>query len=265
MLNLSENPLTPRMKNFLKSENLKGFNKTQYQDDIEGKIDPSLRYLFHILKKPYNLREEKIYDKLNAQTLSRIFQNLLIDTQERSDYRHKKYDFRTVELTRLMFHISTEYLMQAQIFNNSKFLDEEIEKVAERFFILSRSVFEKEKYSGKVSEKKEKDIQEKFKELENHEYYILSNERNELIKKKESSKSCNKQLELKKQINEITKKRQKAEKDLRNEKEELYKELEDQYLHLQGYFCNRNKLSEFEHKETPHIFTQNEDENSYYF
>jgi len=253
------------MEKFLKSEDLKGFNKTQYQNDIEGKIDPSLRYLFHILNKPYNLREGDLYDKLNAQTLSKIFQNLLTDTQERSDHRHKKYDFRTVELARLMFHISTEYLMQAQIFDNSKFLDEEIEKVAERFFILSRSVFEKEKYSKKVSEEQEKRIKTELKELEHHEYHRLSNERNELIRKKDSSKNHNKEVELKKQINEINIKQKKAEKDLRNEKEKLYKELENQYLHLQGYFCSRKRLSEFEYKETPHIFTQNKDENTFYF
>lgn len=254
------------MKKFLKSGDLKGFNKGQYQKDIEKKLDPSLRYMFHILNHPYNLRKEELYDRLNAQTLSKIFQNLLTNFEQKSEHRHEKYDFRTVELARLMFQVSAEYLSKAKMFEDSKFLPDEIERVAERFFQLSKSIFENEKYLGEISKEKEIELQEKLEQLKQHEYYKLSEKRNKLIQELEEkhSKYRKPQPKIKKQIDTITKQRNKAEIDLKKKKQLIHNELKKQCAHLEAYFCGRKPLKEFKYVDTPHIFTRDTEGNPFY-
>lgn len=263
-MNLSVNPLKERSRAFLESENSLGFNKSQYQGDISGHIDKSLRYLFHILRHPYNLKKEDLYDKLNAQTLSRILQYLLQDTKEKSELRHEKYDFRTVELARLLFYISTDYLMKINLFEKDEYMQEDIKRVADRFYILSRSIFEKEQFLGQISEGKEHEINSKLKNLDQHEYHKLSKERSSLIKERETADD-EEYKKLGKKIKQISEKRKKAEEDLRKKKEKLYKELENKYAHLIGFFCARNRLPEFEYMESPHKFSNKKDENYYYF
>ena len=149
-VNLSDSPLKTRTKEFLKSEKGLGFNKSQLQDDIANLLDKSMRLIFNILKDGYNLRTEDIYAKFNASSLYPILELFLRD--HKISYDVKTYDFRTVELARLMFIISTNYLRYSYLFKDAKYAHEDIDRVKERFLELSKSALEKVAY-GTTSKK----------------------------------------------------------------------------------------------------------------
>jgi len=254
-MDLSVNPLKSKARSFLKSVNPLGFNKAQYQNDISRHIEKSIRYLFHILKNPHNLRETDLYDKFNAQTLAAIIEDLLRDTKEKDEYRHEKYDFRTVELAKLFFYISTNYLNKSKVFQDDEFIADEVKRVANRFQMLSRSILEKEKHDGKISEKQEIKLKDKLEELKNHEYYKLTKKRSLLIKKAEKA-SDEEYKKIKREINELELTRRIADTNLKNQKDEIYKILDKKYDHLLGYFCPYGRLREFEYKDYPHKFSK---------
>lgn len=260
-MNLSIIPLKERTREFLKSENLLGFNKSQYQTEVANRLDKAIRTIFHILKHPYNLKQDDLYDKLNAQTLAAIVEDLLRDVKEKSEYRHEKYDFRTVELARLFFHVSTIYLQKSKLFEKDEFLDEDVRRVANRFYILSRSVFEREQHQGKISQDDEK-LQVQLEELKNHEYYKLDKERSRLIKeRKNSNKTDYKKISAK--IKAINQKRAKADIDLKKKKSKIYEKLGQKYEHLTPFYCPYDRLGEFEYKDIPHTFSQTNEKTSY--
>ena len=261
-MNLSVNPLKERSRKFLESEKPLGFNTAQFQTEIADRFDKSIRMIFHILKHPHNLREKDLYDKLNAQTLAAITEDLLRDMKETSEYRHEKYDFRTVELAKHFFHVSTIYLMKSNLFEKDDFIEDDIKRIANRFYTLSRSILEKEQFNGKISEKDEKKLKSKLEDLKQHEYYKLNKERSLLIKKKTKA-SEQESKEIKRKITDINEKRNIADIDLKKRKNEIYKELEQKYDHLLGYFCHYDRLREFEYEGFQHIFSKDKGVLSY--
>ena len=121
-MHLSGNPLSIQQKAFLKSENPLGYNKTAYQKNILNHIEKSVKYLHHILKNAYNLKKEDLYNTLNSQTLTEILESLLTDFEQKGRYKNEKFDFRTVELARTLFHISTIFLIKSQLCSNKQFV-----------------------------------------------------------------------------------------------------------------------------------------------
>lgn len=158
----SESTLTLRQKEFLKSEKPLGFNKSQYQGDIEYKLKKSIDILQSILPNTRNLRKEKIYDIINSVTFEKIIKNLLIDvtTKRRESiteqglnpmFVHYSYDYRTVELARLLLEASAFYLKRSSFVNKNKFLKEDIDKVLAHFQSLAETTFYNERKIEDIS------------------------------------------------------------------------------------------------------------------
>lgn len=152
----SDSTLTLRQKKFLKSEKPLGFNKSQYQTDIEHKLKKSIAALQEILPNTRNLRKDQIYNMINATTLENIIKNLIVDVTHaekketvlghglnaRSWHFEKQfhYDFRTVELARLLFEVSARYLKRSSLVNENEFLKSDVDKVSALFHSLSKSI-----------------------------------------------------------------------------------------------------------------------------
>jgi len=112
-MDLSVNPLPEKQLNYLKSDSdlfKKHFNKSQYRKDVIEHLDTAIRYYHHILPKSHLLDKKKIYDKINAQTLEDFLQLSLKDMEASESFKPYAYDFRTIELARLFFEISSDYL-----------------------------------------------------------------------------------------------------------------------------------------------------------
>lgn len=112
-MDLSVSPLAEIQKKYLKSASdlfTKNFNKSECRIGIVNRLDSSIRYFYHILPKSHLLDKKKIYDKINAQTLEDFLQLSLKDMEASESFKPYAYDFRTIELARLLFIISSNYL-----------------------------------------------------------------------------------------------------------------------------------------------------------
>jgi len=150
---LSENPLKKRMNEFLISENPLGFNKSQYQDDASNRLDKSIRYIYHLMKNQKNLRKDDVYEKINSLTLYPIIEYIFEDPN--NPYQ-KLYNFRNVELARLLFQICVNYLKYSPLFIDDKYAQDDIDKTIQRFFTLSKSILEKNAFETLSEEREQK-------------------------------------------------------------------------------------------------------------
>jgi len=163
------------MNEFLISENPLGFNKSQYQDDATDRLDKSIRYIYHLMKNQKNLRKDDVYEKINSLTLYPILEYLLEDPN--NPYQ-KLYNFRNVELARLLFQISANYLKYSPLFIDDKYAQDDIDKVIQRFYTLSTSTLEKNAFETLSEEREQKlkkdrdSLQKKIQRLnETHDEY----------------------------------------------------------------------------------------------
>lgn len=276
LMDLSINPLSKQQKAFLESKNLLGFNKSQYQDDITERLDKSLRYLYHIIDNPSNLKKLDLYDKLNAQTLEEIIGNLLLDFDSKSR-RPKKYDFRTVELARTLFHISTTYLIKSPLWNNKKFVQTDIERLSYYFEALAESALDKESHE-KIKEDEERKMMEDLEKIRREEEFIKYdpkgewcilnkqyedcqkkqnswNQRIAISESKEEIEIINGLLEgIKKTIYKVQDQREASLNDVNERRDKIIEVLSHKYEHLINFFCLYDRLSSFDHEKP--LFSQ---------
>lgn len=194
-MDLSLNPLPAKQGKFLESADgllKENINKSQYRTDIVNHLDESIRYFHHVLPNSERLNKEKIYDKINALTLDDFLTNSLKDMEKPEHEKQFVYDFRTVELARLLFELSRQYLEQ-----NTKllvdrqlpsYIIQSLQNVSEFLKMLSNNVLENESHNT-ISNKEEKElrtnldkIQQKYQTLEkdNKEYAKLVKQHVEL-------------------------------------------------------------------------------------
>lgn len=189
-MDLSKIFLSKRLANFLKSENSVQ-NKSQARIDINKHIEKSIILLNHILQDTNSLKRFDVYDKINANSLKEILKNFL---KIKSD-KEFNYDFRTVELARLMYEISSQFISSSPQLSHDEFLKKDLERISQSFTTLSKSVLQQHAYE-KLSKNKEEQIK---KSLRNISVEI----QNVIAKKKRLTNAQNK-------IKEITDKRQKV-------------------------------------------------------
>ena len=156
-MDLSKNCLTVRLVNFLKSENSVR-NRAQARIDINKHIDRSIIRLNHILQNTNSLKKLDVYDKLNAKSLKELLRNLL---KIKSD-KDFIYDLRTVELARLMYEITSEFISSSPQLSHDKFLKEDLEKISQSFTTLSKSVLQQHAHE-KLSKDKEEQIKKSLR------------------------------------------------------------------------------------------------------
>jgi len=290
-MQLSENPLKSRTREFLKSEKLLGFNKSQYQGEIASRLDKSIRYIYNILKNQKNLRDADIHDKINALTFYPILEYVLEDPK--FEYQ-QKYDFRNIEFARLLFEVSAKYLKYSPLFKDDKYAQEEIDRASKRFSTLAKSFLEKE--SNKIlTEEREEELKQKRKILQknldqlstiNSEYSKLYNQHNVfsnevqkldqewntmntwIEKEKQSDKPVRnaiqikrglmyankeKQKEINKKIIKIQNKMQEIKEPYTKKINKINEELQTKFTHLCYSYCPLNPLSEFNLYDNPHL------------
>lgn len=208
-MQISVNPLTPKQQSFLKSRKSLGLNKSQYQKDILSKLDKSIRYLHHILIDTYNLPDDRLYEILNANTLRGIIEHLVLDKTP-NENGYYRYDFRTIEIARLLFNIIEDYFMRSPYFIENEAIRMDIARVHHHFVSLARFGLEKQAH----------DLLDKDKEKELAvELFKLSIERS-----KETNRS------------DITSKKKRIDA--------VVKELNTKYSHLKPYACPIDQLHE---------------------
>ena len=292
-VHLSGNPLSKQQKVFLKSENLKGFNKSQFQDDILNHVDKSMRYLYQVLKHPHNLKKTDLYDKLNALTLADILKNMLLDFEQKTSYKNEKYDFRTVELARTLFHISTNYLLNSPLWNNKEFVKTDIERLSYYYQALADGQLDKEAHEliDEVDERKMNEDLEKIKQDEeiirsgpDGEWYIFNKQHEACSKKqidwinkiailksqKNQTKEINEEIKLLESLLEerlsaiykIQDSRESSLKDVKEKRNEIIDKLSHKYDHLSNVYCEYDRLTPFNYKLNPH-FPEEHPKNQY--
>ena len=290
---LSGNPLSKQQKAFLESEKAIGFNKSQFQEDILNHVDKSIRYLHHILEHPHNLKIAELYDRFNALTLTDILKNMLMDFKQKTSYKNEKYDFRTAELARIMFHISTNYLLNSPLWNNKEFVKTDIDRLSYYYQALSDGQLDKESHVL-VSENDERKIKEDLEEIKqeeqrirfsedgewnifNKQYDACNKKQNEwsnkvagLKSQKKSTKKIKDEIKLLASLLEEAKKaiyliKDKSEKRLKGVKEKhdkIQDKLNHKYDHLSNVYCEYDRLDAFQWKTNPH-FPENHPKNEY--
>jgi len=239
---LSEILLTVKQLNFLKSEKLVGISSGEYRKNITNHLDKSIRYLHQIMTNPHNLSKKEIYDRINALTLINFIQNSLTDTDQKSDYRSEKYDFRTIEFARMLFLISAKYLMKSPPFVDEEIVKQDIDRVSHHFRILAKSFLEKE-FDVKIEKEVHQMKNELYKSGLKKEYQMLNEEYSKLVKKKKETTFIDFRKKISDEIDEITKKRNRVQDEL-NKKEYEIKQKDfqkhDHLVFLMGFFLNRN-------------------------
>ncbi|KAG2474132.1 MAG: hypothetical protein NPMRTHETA2_490009 [Nitrosopumilales archaeon] len=162
-MDLSQNVLSEGQKTYLESQNLLyQKSKSQHRKNIINNIKDSICYLNQVFPFSNQLKKESFYDKINALTLIDILQNSLLDIElEGGEYRSKKYDFRTVELARMMFHVSTNYLMNSSMYREDETVIYDVKHVARHFRILAKSKLDDVSH-GTLKESKERELKEKL-------------------------------------------------------------------------------------------------------
>ncbi len=290
---LSENPLSKRQKAFLESEKAIGFNKSQFQEDILEHVDKSMRYLYHILEHPHNLKTDELYDKFNALTLVDILKNMLMDLEQKTSYKNQKYDFRTVELARVMFHISTNYLLNSPLWNNKEFVKTDIDRLSYYYQALADGQLDKVSHElvNEVEERKMNEDLVKIKQEDdkirydpdgdwyifNKQYEDCNKKQNDWINKiailksqKTQTKKIKDEIKLLESLLEerlraiykIQENRESSLKDVKEKRNEIIDKLSHKYDHLSNVYCEYDRLSPFNYKSNPH-FPEGHSKNQY--
>jgi len=227
-MDLSVNPLPEKQRKFLKSDSdlfKKNFNKSQYRIDIAGHLDSAIRYFYHILPKSHLLDKEKIYDKINAQTLEDFLKNSLMDIENQGDFRSYSYDFRTIELARLLFEISSDFLKNNPYLKVDDELPAEtlrsIKTVSDFYKMLAKNGLQRQSHETiKVKDEKklELELKEINKKIENKtksgsEYYKINTEHSKLSDQQITLDNEYHQLQVKQSELEAKLKKPKDQKD----------------------------------------------------
>jgi len=296
-LELSINPLKPRTKEFLETENPKGFNKSSFRGELRKRLDKSIRYLHHILKFPQNLTNNDIDDKINALTIHLFLERVLVDFDK--SWYQKRYDFRTIELARTLFHISANYLQSSPPYTQDELVKYDIERVSRWFRMMAKSELEKQSHVT-ISEEEEHKLNEKLEKIKKEEEFQMHDPKGEgykldklykkldkkqtdyhkvwaklenLLPELESKKGI-KLIDLKEKIKiarslrdsvkekiyEVQVQQKTVLKKYQEERKKLNERLSHKFDHLQGYYCPLDILQDFARKGNLHLNKDDSDQ-----
>lgn len=170
--NLYADPLSKRYRSFLGNSNYSGKDKHAIPNELESKLEQSMRIVYHIMHDFDRLDRTKVYDVINAKSMQHFL-----------DASIKYYDFRTSELVRLLFETAILFLKKSDEFENQKEVIEDMSKPLSKFFqMLSHSLLQKEDLE-KTLDKKEQEHIKKY--LQRHDGKIDFDEYTRLKKRNE--------------------------------------------------------------------------------
>ena len=247
--------------------------KSQFRKDFQ---DIHLEMAFLRMKDilPYSdrLATKRLYTIFNAQTVKPFLDQLLSINEKPNAIKQFTHDFRTVELARMMFELSSKYLMNL---TNSNMVRDDLQRVSEHFKIQSENKLENETYAihGNnneriFTEKKEQSLlNEKIKLIQT--YYNLKDDeevkrlekghsdlsldqrkQNYLKSKQKLEKKQVKQIENKirrnrNQLDEIDEQLRDIEENVLEKISNIESKLESKYDHLSSFASALNFLPEF--------------------
>ena len=251
-MDLSVNPLAEIQKNYLKSTSdlfTKNFNKSECRIGIVNRLDSSIRYFYHILPKSHLLDKKKIYDKINAQTLEDFLQLSLKDMEASESFKPYAYDFRTIELARLLFEISSDYLKNNPYLKVDDSLPPDtlrnINTISDFFKMLANDGLQRQSHETiKVKDEKklELELKEIKKKTENKtksgsEYYKINMEHSQL---------SSQQITLDNEYHQLQAKQSELEPKLKNLKDQ-----KDKLILQKDSKINQKKMKENRQKRAP--------------
>ena len=161
----------PQMK-FFESEKGKSKNASRDRSIATEHLRKSLQYLNYLTRHSKNLRDKDIEEIFTAQTLQNFLEEILKETKQTYYFKKFKHDFRTTEIARLLFEISSEYLRDA---TNSKTVKMDLERISDHFIAQSEAKLESETYAEHGNEKE--------RELTKKEEIELNEKRQDKIEK----------------------------------------------------------------------------------
>lgn len=249
-MKLYENPLTTRQKKMLKSEKLG--HAGEAKKEVIHQIDQSIRYLHHVLPQTHHLTDE-ICDKINALTMAEFLKNSL-GIRKTETWDPYAYDFRTVELARLFFEISADYLKQNPYLkvdeNLPKNIQNSISDVSEFFKMLSNDILQRE--PNEPIDNEEIILRRQLHDLEeiNKE---LDTDWNNLVKEYKKINDKNSKQMTGKKIEEVTWQRNVVGELLNQCQLKLSEKNLRKYNHPVKVFCQTNILKDFMISSNPHL------------
>jgi len=249
-MKLYENPETIRQRKMLKSEKLGRYGEAK--KEVIHQLDKSIRYLHHILQQTYNLTDE-ICDKINALTMVEFLQNSL-RIKKTKTWDPYAYDFRTVELARLFFEISADYLKQNPYLKPDdeipKNIQNSISDVSDFFKMLSNDVLQRE--PNKPIDKEETILRGQLHSLE-EKYHEFDTNWNDLVKEKKKTDDIGSRQMLSKEIDMKEFQRNLVYKLQSRCKLKLLKKNLQKYNHPDKVYCPINPLKNFFISHNPHL------------
>jgi len=185
--------LTKPQMRFFESKNGKSRNASRDRNIATEHLRKSLQYLNYLTRNSKNLREKDIEEIFTAQTLQYFFEEILKETKQTYYFKKFKHDFRTTEIARLLFEISSEYLRDA---TSSKTVKNDLERVSDHFIAQTEAKLESETYAEHGNEKERE---------------LTKKEEIELNEKKQIKINEYRKLESLKEVKELTEEYHKAE------------------------------------------------------
>lgn len=261
-LNLYANPLSKRYRNFLEDPDYSGKDKHAIPNELEAKLEQSMRIMYHIMHNFDRLDRTNVYDVINAKSMQHFL-----------DVSIKYYDFRTTELIRLLFETAILFLKKSDQYENQKEIIDDMARPLSKFFqMLSNSSLQNENLE-KVLDKKEQEHIKKYlhrhdgkRDYEQHTRLKKRNEElyGELIKEDIHERIISPKIKIKNMFDPMirTKFRTTEEiiKEIRKNEEYITKligesairegqiwRLSNIYNHLEPQICKIKPLKEFQY------------------
>ena len=134
---------TSSQRRFFEGKSGRSSNASRDKQVAKKRLEESIRTIYYLLRHSHNLHYNELKKIFTSQTIKPILENLLKDYSQFEVLKDIKHDFRTTEMARLMFEISSGYLKGS---TNSKTIHSDIERVSDHFKAQSESELRNETY-----------------------------------------------------------------------------------------------------------------------
>jgi len=249
-MKLYENPLSTRQRKVLKLDKVGRYGEAKIE--VIHQLDKSIRYLHHVLQQTHNLTDE-ICDKINALTMTEFLQNSL-RIKKTKTWDPYAYDFRTVELARLFFEISADYLKQNPYLkvneNLPKNIQNAISDVSDFFKMLSNDVLQRE--PDEPIDKEEIILRKQLHRLKET-LQKFNTEWGNLVEERKKTDDTDSLQALSRKRDETTRQRNVIAELINQYNLKLLKKNFQKYNHPVNVYCSINPLNDFFISHNPHL------------
>ena len=121
---ITVNPFTSTQREFLEAKDLTGYRVTEKQEAIVKRLEDGITDIFHVLEQPKSVEYQRddIEQIFNPATLYPIIHNLIRNFSYENKpvpYLSKyNYDFRRMEIIRMLFDELRDYIEHSPMFEN---------------------------------------------------------------------------------------------------------------------------------------------------